>query len=207
MRIAILDSAEIIFAESGFAGARLRDIAARSEVNQALINYYFQSKQQLFDQVFRRHGVMITEQREKLLDALLADDRQPTVTDLVAAYLKPQWDMKYSGPRGAAFVKLQARLHAEPEEQAIRLRREVYDRSTKRYLQALCLALPHLPERTVSLRMAFMIGTYLFMLNDLGRIDDLSDNRVSEVGKTEMMDNLVLFLSAGMQAPIDNSTR
>ena len=200
MREAILDSAQIIFAENGFAGARLRDIAALGDVNQALINYYFQSKQQLFDEVFRRHGFMITEQREKLLDGLLAGGRQPTVAELVTAYLKPQWDMKYSGPGGAAFVKLQARLHAQPEEHSIRLRREVYDRSTKRYLKALCLALPHLTERTVSLRMAFMIGTYLFMLNDLGRIDDLSDNRVSEVGKAEMMDNLVLFLSAGLQA-------
>ncbi len=207
MRVAILDSAEIVFAENGFAGARLRDIAELCEVNQALVNYYFQSKQQLFDQVFRRHGFMITEQREKLLDALLAREEPPTVTELVTAYLKPQWDMKYSGPSGEAFVKLQGRLHAEPEEQSIRLRREVYDRSTKRYLQAFCQALPHLQERTVSLRMAFMIGTYLFMLNDLGRVDDLSDNRVSEVGKTEMMDNLVLFLSAGLQAPISHLTR
>ncbi|WP_378212563.1 TetR/AcrR family transcriptional regulator [Aquicoccus sp. G2-2] len=206
MQAAILDSAEFIFAEHGFAGARMRDIAARSDVNQALINYYFRSKRQLFDQVFRRHGSIVTEQREKLLDALMARDGKPTVPDLVTAYLTPQWDMKFSGPRGAAFVKLQARLHAEPEEQAIRLRREIYDHSTKRYLQALCLALPHLPVRTVSLRMAFLIGTYLFMLNDLGRIDDLSDNRISEVGKDEMMNNLVLFLSAGLQAPLDIST-
>jgi AcrR family transcriptional regulator len=142
MRISILDSAEIIFAENGFAGARLRDIAVRSDVNQSLINYYFRSKQELFDQVFRRHGALITEEREKLLDALQGRSARPTVADLVAAYLKPQWDMKYSGPRGAAFVKLQARLHAEPEEHAIRLRREVYDRSTKRYLQAFCEALP-----------------------------------------------------------------
>ena len=40
----------------------------------------------------------------------------PKVEDVVYAYLKPQWDMKYSWPNGAAFVAMQARLHAEPEE-------------------------------------------------------------------------------------------
>ncbi|WP_083444979.1 TetR/AcrR family transcriptional regulator [Pseudorhodobacter aquimaris] len=201
LRAAILDSAGITFAEKGFAGARIREIAALSGVNQALINYYFHSKQQLFDQVFLSLGREITSQREKLLDELLTKSTPPTVECLVTAYLRPQWEMKHSGPRGAAFVKLQARMHAEPDEHAIRLRREVYDRSTKRYLRALNDSLPHLSERTVGLRLAFMIGTYLFMLNDLGRISDLTETRVDVISKTEMMNNLIKFLCTGFAAP------
>ena len=201
LRRAILDSAGIVFAEKGFAGARLREIAARSDVNQALINYYFQSKQQLFDQVFVSLGKEITDRREKLLDELLANSKPPEVKDLVTAYLKPQWEMKHSGPRGEAFVKLQARMQAEPVEHAIRLRREVYDRSTKRYRNALKKALPHLSEITVGVRLAFMIGTYLFILNDLGRISDLTETRSDPVGKDGMMENLITFLCAGLAAP------
>ncbi|WP_223252362.1 TetR/AcrR family transcriptional regulator [Paracoccus mutanolyticus] len=40
----ILDSAELHFAEHGFSGASLRDMAADAGVNQALIRYYFGSK-------------------------------------------------------------------------------------------------------------------------------------------------------------------
>ena len=200
LRVSILDSAEIIFSEYGFSGGRMRDIATSAHVNQALINYYFQSKQHLFDQVFLRRGMQITDRREALLDDLLGLDAPPSVSDLIRAYLTPQWDMKYSGAAGAAFVRLQARLHAEPEEHALRLRREVYDQSAKRYIEALCQALPEISERTVGLRMAFLIGAYLFMLNDVDRLNDLTENQIGRVRKSEMLENLVIFLSTGMNA-------
>ncbi|HEV8036484.1 TetR/AcrR family transcriptional regulator [Yoonia sp.] len=201
LRVAILDSAEQVFSEHGYNGSRMRDIASKSNVNQALINYYFQSKQHLFDQVFLRRGKHIGRRREELLDALLAQPAAPSVEELVRAYLTPQWDMKYSSESGAAFVKLQARLHAEPEEHALRLRREVYDQSAKRYISAISDALPELSKPTVGLRMAFLIGAYLFMLNDVDRLNDLTDNQLGKVDKTEVLDNLVIFLSAGMTAP------
>jgi AcrR family transcriptional regulator len=44
----ILDCARAAFAERGFDGATLRDIAARAEVDPALVHHYFSSKQRLF---------------------------------------------------------------------------------------------------------------------------------------------------------------
>ncbi len=202
LRDIILDHAEMAFADMGFAGARVRDIAERAGVNQALIRYYFGSKANLFDEVVRRRGGTLSLHRHMLLDQLLAKTAQPDVAQIVHAYLKPQWDMKYSGPGGEAFVRLQARLHAEPEEHALRLRREVYDESVKRFITALADALPDVPRDTVSLRMAFLVGTYLFMLNDLGRLDDMSEGQIGAVGKGEMLDHLVRFLTAGMSAPL-----
>lgn len=202
LRDAILDHAETLFAERGFAGTRVRDISTAAEVNQALISYYFGSKQALFDAVFLRRGRVISEARHALLDALLANNTSPTVSELVHCYLKPQWDMKFSGPSGAAFVRLQSRLHAELEEHALRLRREVYDQSVKRYIQVLCEVLPEIPRDVISIRMAFLVGTYMFMLNDLGRINDLTDGQVGEVPKDEMLAHLGAFLTAGLTAPL-----
>lgn len=201
LRDKILDEAGLAFAEAGFAGARTRDIAAGAGVNQGLIRYYFGSKEQLFEQVFRRYGGLISGNRHVLLDRLLAQPTPYSVEDVIRAYLQPQWDMKYSGPNGAAFVRLQARLHAEPENQALQLRREVYDASVKRYVDTLAPLLPHLGRDLLSLRMSFLIGTYMFMLNDLGRIEDLTEGSITGLGKDEMLDNLVAFLSAGLRAP------
>lgn len=47
-RAAILAAARAAFAERGFDGAALREIAAAAGVDQALIHHYFGSKQQLF---------------------------------------------------------------------------------------------------------------------------------------------------------------
>ncbi|WP_108263142.1 TetR/AcrR family transcriptional regulator [Mangrovicoccus ximenensis] len=202
VRDAILDQAEFCFAAAGFAGASLRDIATRAGVNQALLRYYFGSKQDLFDAVFRRRGGMLSGRRHVLLDRALADPA-PSVDALVRAYLQPQWEMKRSGPGGAAFIALQARVHAEPEAHALELRREVYDPSLKRYIDALADLLPAIPRDILATRMAFLVGAYLFMLNDLGRLADLSEGQIREIPAEDMLEQLICFLSAGLRAPIN----
>jgi TetR/AcrR family transcriptional regulator len=47
-RQALLDAALDEFAEHGYAGARVADIARRARVNKQLINYYFGSKEGLY---------------------------------------------------------------------------------------------------------------------------------------------------------------
>ena len=49
----ILLAASKVFTEKGFAGARTRDIADEAGINLALLNYYFRSKEKLFDQVMK----------------------------------------------------------------------------------------------------------------------------------------------------------
>src|SRR5690606_35401251 len=98
-------------------------------------------------------------------------------------------------------VRLQARLHAEPEEHALRLRSEVYDASVRRYIQALAEALPDIPREVISIRMAFLVGAYLFMLNDLGRLNDLTEGQIGEIPQESMLDELVHFLVGGLSAP------
>ncbi|MBN2159577.1 MAG: TetR/AcrR family transcriptional regulator [Spirochaetes bacterium] len=50
----ILSAAKRVFAESGYQGARLGSIARKASVNQALIHYYFASKDNLYQEVLRR---------------------------------------------------------------------------------------------------------------------------------------------------------
>jgi len=196
----ILDAAEIAFAERGYTGISVRDIAERAGVNQGLIRYYFDTKEQLFDEVYKRRGGLLSGHRHVSLDRLLESGQPLQVKDIIRAYLQPQWDLKHSGEAGAAFAQLQSRLHSEPEEHALRLRKEVYDASVKRYVDVLAQALPNLPRRTIGLRMSFLVGTYMFMLNDLGRIEDLTEGKIHNLSKDEMLDNMVAFLAAGMQS-------
>lgn len=48
----ILKSAEELFLENGFSGTSTTDIAKRVGCNQALVHYYFRTKENLFLQVF-----------------------------------------------------------------------------------------------------------------------------------------------------------
>jgi TetR/AcrR family transcriptional regulator len=53
-RLAILDSAETIFVEKGFAAASMSDIAAHAAVTKSLIHHHFGSKEELWLEVKRR---------------------------------------------------------------------------------------------------------------------------------------------------------
>jgi len=55
----ILDAAHTVFVRRGTAGARMQDIAKEAGVNQALLHYYFRSKERLSEAVFRRAATQL----------------------------------------------------------------------------------------------------------------------------------------------------
>lgn len=57
----LLDAAQRVFAERGFAGARVDAIASRAGVNKQLIAYYFGSKQGLYDAVTDRRRALVAD--------------------------------------------------------------------------------------------------------------------------------------------------
>ncbi|KAA3619563.1 MAG: TetR/AcrR family transcriptional regulator [Calditrichaeota bacterium] len=50
----IIEAAMKVFTKKGYKGATMRDIAAEAEINLAMLNYYFRSKDNLFDIIFER---------------------------------------------------------------------------------------------------------------------------------------------------------
>lgn len=52
----ILDAAHAVFLRRGTAGARMQEIASEARVNQALLHYYFRTKEQLARAAFERAG-------------------------------------------------------------------------------------------------------------------------------------------------------
>lgn len=48
----ILEAARKVFVKKGMYGARMQDIADEARINKALLHYYFESKDKLFEKVF-----------------------------------------------------------------------------------------------------------------------------------------------------------
>jgi AcrR family transcriptional regulator len=55
-QILILEAAERLFADKGFEGTSVRDIAEEAKVNVAMISYYFGSKEKMLDSLFSYRG-------------------------------------------------------------------------------------------------------------------------------------------------------
>ncbi|HUM96418.1 MAG TPA: TetR family transcriptional regulator [Chitinophagaceae bacterium] len=55
-QLQIMHEAESLFAEKGFKGASVRDIAVKAGINLAMVSYYFGSKEKLLEAIFEYRG-------------------------------------------------------------------------------------------------------------------------------------------------------
>lgn len=86
-RAAVLAAARTVFARSGFAGARVDDIATESGANKQRIYAYFGSKERLFAAVQSEAVATLAAFEEALLPAIEADPRQMGPL-LLSSYLR-----------------------------------------------------------------------------------------------------------------------
>jgi AcrR family transcriptional regulator len=200
----ILDAAEVDFSQRGYAGTSLKEVAASCGVTQALITYYFGTKQQLFEQVFLRRAMLISEERVTLLHEL-SDGKDASVRDIVRAFLLPLVALRKTDG-GRAFIRLQARLHTEPPEISYSLRSTAYGDSTDAYVEALRTALPGLPAKDLYWRVTMMIGAYLYAFSDTHRLDVLAKGACDPWDANETLEQLTNFIVGGLEAQASASS-
>lgn len=84
-QIQILRVAETLFAEKGFDGTSIRDIAKEAQINIAMVSYYFGSKEQLLEAIILNRSVDIKLQ----LDILTLEDLDPIqkINKLIELYI------------------------------------------------------------------------------------------------------------------------
>jgi AcrR family transcriptional regulator len=88
-RAALLQAATTVFAEQGYDGARVRDIAERAGANIAAINYHFGGKQPLYAEVLRAQAAVRIERFPFADPAALAGEAalQAAVVTLLSRFL------------------------------------------------------------------------------------------------------------------------
>jgi AcrR family transcriptional regulator len=203
VRESILANAERMFADRGYAGTTLREIADGSHVTQALINYYFGSKFALFEEVYLRRAVEVSRERLINLETLeqleAVTGEPPAVEDIVRAFLEPTLALRAT-PEGRNFLRLQSRLHTEPPQLSYQLRTEAYDRSTRGYVRLLRKVLPRLSALDAYWRVTMMIGTYLYAFSDTHRMEELAGRDYDATDSAAVMEQVTRFLTGGLPA-------
>lgn len=84
-QIQILEVAELLFAEKGFDGTSIRNIAKEAKINIAMVSYYFGSKERLLESlIFYR-----TSDLKNQLENLLHEDIEPIekINKLIELYI------------------------------------------------------------------------------------------------------------------------
>jgi AcrR family transcriptional regulator len=205
----ILDVAERLFTQFGFAGTGLRTITAQARVNLAAVNYHFGSKEALIEAVLTRRLAPLNDRRLAELDALEAarGNKSASAEEVLRAFIGAALRLSADPTEGGAvFLRLLGRAFTEPTELVRNTLQRQYSGVAARFKAAFRRALPQVPERELVWRMQFMFGaiSYTMAGSDVMRlVADCEPEAARDHGM--IVERLVAFLAAGLKAPVPSS--
>ena len=201
----ILNAAEQRFARDGYHMTSLRTLTEQAKVNLAAVNYHFGSKEGLLKAVIDRRLHPLNDLRQKKIEAILtiaaSSKGLPQARELLIAFIKPTLDFRNSGAGAEDFIALVGRSLSEPDEtvrncfieQVLPIFRLLYDSLHK--------ALPELPASILMIRLQFIMGAMSHMMCSGSQRVKLIPGFPEPLSDEQMIEELVNFVTAGLEAP------
>lgn len=199
----ILDAAELLFAEKGFAETSLRLITSKAGVNLAAVNYHFGSKKSLIQAVFSRFLSPYCASLERELDVRQASGGKPTLEELLEMLVDQALAAKpRSGDDLSIFMRLLGLAFSQSQGHLRRYLEEMYGRVFRRYMHLVHEAAPNLPPIELFWRVHFMLGAAAFSMSGIKALRAIAENDFGvDTSIEQVMRLMVPFLAAGMQSP------
>ena len=202
----IMDAAVRIFSRKGFSNTTMRQITTEAAVNLAAVNYHFGTKENLIEEILKSHVVPLNRERKDRLDAVQKtadkEDRKPRVEEIMRAFIEPVVANrgKY-GMDNMEFVHLVAGLHAEQQNHLREMFINLMIPTFTIFFDTLCEVLSHVPKHVIFNRMMFAIGSMIRALFMKVHPLPLPDGIETHSDRDALIDILINFVTAGMEAP------
>ncbi|MHC4119564.1 MAG: CerR family C-terminal domain-containing protein [Planctomycetota bacterium] len=201
VRDRLLSAAEELFAERGFDGTSVRDLAAAAGCNIASVNYYFGGKEKLYVEIWRRHLLLLRDTRLASIEKVMADSGgEPGLEDLLRSFahsfIGPLVEEK-GGPR---LIKLMVREMIDPHLPASMFGDDVIKPTLFAMQQALSKACPDLPEAKVPLVLFSLIGQLIHTIRVKTMLNSMDDEVLAMFEPVKVIDHIVAFSAAGIKA-------
>jgi AcrR family transcriptional regulator len=190
----ILDTAERLIGEQGYAATSLRQIIAEAGVNLAAVHYHFGSKEDLLDAVVLRKATPVNEARIARLERIEAEagTGPVEVEKVLEAFFIPTAEMASRSPE---FVRLMGRMLTEG--MMPRMVERHFQTTGRRFVSALRRAIPELPQEELMWRVHFMVGAMAHTMCCAPIFPLMAPEPADHVPR---MKRLVTFLGAGFRA-------
>ncbi len=113
VRKRILSEAQILFIKNGYKGTSVRDIAKASGTNVAMVNYYFQSKYNLFEIIFEDALDVLTK---RIFETVTSD---LPFFELIETWIHTYYEILFQYPDTAPFILTEVSFNPEGLTQRI----------------------------------------------------------------------------------------
>lgn len=199
----ILDAAEQLFAERGFAETSLRLITSKAGVNLAAVNYHFGSKKSLIQAVFSRFLEPFCASLERALDQRKeASDQPPDLEELLDLLVQQVMVVKpRHGDDLSVFMRLLGLAFTQSQGHLRKYLEQAHGQVFRRFMWLVHEATPGLPPLELFWRVHFMLGAAAFTMSGIKALRAMSQNDFGVHTSTEQVMRLMVpFVAAGMQA-------
>jgi AcrR family transcriptional regulator len=201
-RARIIDAAEQVFAEKGFDGATLRDIAAVAKVQVSLVHHHGGSKADLFAQTVERRALELSSLRLEMLETRKASGPL-SLPDVLDCFFRPYFDKAATGgAQWLAYARLVAHVSADPRWRDIAA--VCFDPTANRFIDEIGALFPSASRSAIASGFVFSVSAMLALLTSAWRIETLgADAR----GADDRIDGLVAFCAAGIVASLPGASQ
>jgi len=195
----ILNVAERLFAEQGFAGTSLRSVIRSAGVNLAAVHYHFGSKEELFRAVLSRIAKPVVAAQLERLAHCQNHNEPPSIEAILEAFLTPALQIVLSGRKdGMNRAQFMGRCRTEPAPiQAIA--KQEFQSCEQLFLDALQRSLPNQSRTELSWKLDLVVAALIRVAIEAGKPNALiQGNSPEDINLT--VSRLVHFLASGMRA-------
>ncbi|WP_322865028.1 TetR/AcrR family transcriptional regulator [Aquicoccus sp. G2-2] len=200
MRERILDAAEQVFAQNGFAGATIRDIAAVAKTQVGLVHHHGGGKEALFRQTVRRRAEELGEARQIALAEAKAAGAL-ALPDILRAFFGPYLLLAETGPQWRAYARLVAYVSTDPRWRD--LAAECFDPTAQMFLNEIATCLPGRARGQIAAGFVFAVSAMLACVTASWRVSALS--AAPEPSAADQLEFMVNYCAAGFLAVPDAS--
>ena len=200
----LLDSAEKLFCENGFEGASIRDIAALAGCNIASVNYYFGGKQQLYEEVWRRHLIPMRDVRISSIEKVMNQiESKPHLEEIIKSFANAFVGSMVDTEKTSRLSKLMAREYIDKHLPTDMFIDEIMMPTVTAMQKALMQTFPDLDESKVSFIVFSLIGQLVHLVHVRTMFEHGGDESTRELfSSVEIINHIVKFSSAGIRAYI-----
>ena len=195
----ILDSAEVLFAKSGYNGVSIREITDAAQCNIASVHYHFGNKENLYLEVFRDRWVPRAQRVHEYFRQELGDQEPSSLTVVVKALALAFLEGPLSDEERRRHHQLIARELAQPTE-AFDLVAELVTIPFFQKLSALLRPFmpPELTKEQVMLNILCIFAMVLYFNFARVAVSRLTNQEYDKAFKARLVEHLTGFSLTGL---------
>jgi AcrR family transcriptional regulator len=197
VRLRLLDAAESLFADFGYRGVSVRQIAAAAKVNLGSLPYHFRTKEDLFREVLLRRAEPMRAERRRRLAELAESGRKPELEELMEALLEPAFR---TNRENEAFRRILGRTSMDPTPEIKQIMLDIYNLEFMTVPGVLRQFFPDMDAKEFHWKLNCFYGVMLWVQADTGKIQSIAGDDFDTANDEETLQHVIPFLAAGFRA-------